>query len=109
MALVAVWGAWRQWRSKALSASRIFLWTVVASGPLGIIAVEAGWIVTEVGRQPWIIQGVMRTADAVTPATGVVAPLLLFAGIYLFLACIVVMLLIRQVESSPHVTEGASD
>jgi cytochrome d ubiquinol oxidase subunit I len=102
MALVAVWGAWRQWRSKALSASRIFLWTVVAAGPLGIIAVEAGWVVTEVGRQPWIIQGVMRTADAVTPATGVVAPLLLFAGIYLFLACIVVMLLIRQVEASPH-------
>ena len=50
--------------------------------PLGFIAIEAGWTVTEVGRQPWIIYGVMRTADAVTPMPGLVVPFLVFSLLY---------------------------
>jgi cytochrome d ubiquinol oxidase subunit I len=42
----------------------------VLASPLGLLAIEAGWTVTEVGRQPWIIQGVLRTAEAVTPMPG---------------------------------------
>jgi cytochrome d ubiquinol oxidase subunit I len=49
---------------------RRFLWLLACLTPLGFIAVEAGWTVTEVGRQPWIIYGVMRTADAVSPMPG---------------------------------------
>jgi cytochrome d ubiquinol oxidase subunit I len=49
--------------------NRLFLWFAASAGVLTYIAVEAGWIVTEVGRQPWIVYNIMRTEDAVT-ATG---------------------------------------
>jgi cytochrome d ubiquinol oxidase subunit I len=65
--------------------------------PAGFIAVEAGWVVTEVGRQPWIIQGVMRTADAVTPMPGLVIPFTIFTVLYCFLGVIVAWLLWAQI------------
>ncbi len=101
MIFVALWAAWRQWRSRSLANSRAFLWAVVAAAPLGFFALEAGWMVTELGRQPWIIQGVMRTADAVTPMPWLIVPFLAISLIYLVLAGAVVMLLIRQVRESP--------
>jgi cytochrome d ubiquinol oxidase subunit I len=61
--------------------------------PFGFIATEAGWTVTEVGRQPWVVQGVIRTADAVTPMPGLVVPMTIFALLYLGLAAIVVTLI----------------
>jgi cytochrome d ubiquinol oxidase subunit I len=75
----------------------------VASIPLGYIAIEAGWTVTEVGRQPWIIYGYMRTADAVTPMPGIVYSFYLFTAVYLSLAFIVTFLLYRQIKMVPHV------
>jgi cytochrome d ubiquinol oxidase subunit I len=103
MALVALWGAYQAWRRRSLPDSRWFLRAVVAASPLGLIAIEAGWTVTEVGRQPWIIQGVMRTAQAVTPMPGLKVPFITFTLIYIFLAAVVVWLLIRQVSESPRV------
>lgn len=69
--------------------------------PLGFIAVEAGWTVTEVGRQPWIIQGVMRTADAVTPMPGIIWSFYLFTLVYISLSVAVVFLLHRQIKMVP--------
>ncbi len=66
--------------------------------PLGFIAVEAGWTVTEVGRQPWIIYGIMRTADAVTPMPGIAYSFYLFTAIYASLAAFVVFMLYRQIK-----------
>jgi len=110
MALVALWGAYLAWRRKSLPDSRWFLRAVTAASPLGFIAIEAGWTVTEVGRQPWIIQGVMRTAQAVTPMPGLKIPFVTFTLIYIFLAAVVVWLLIRQVAESPRVyTEPAPE
>jgi cytochrome bd ubiquinol oxidase subunit I len=103
MALVALWGAYLAWRRKSLPDYRWFLRAVVAVSPLGLIAIEAGWTVTEVGRQPWIIHGVMRTAQAVTPVTGLKIPFVTFTLIYIFLAAVVVWLLIRQVAESPRI------
>jgi cytochrome bd ubiquinol oxidase subunit I len=103
MALVALWGAYLTWRHKSLPDSRWFLRAVAAASPLGLIAIEAGWTVTEVGRQPWIIQGVMRTAQAVTPMPGLKIPFVTFTLVYIFLAAVVVWLLIRQVAESPSV------
>jgi len=65
--------------------------------PVGFIAVEAGWIVTEVGRQPWIIYGIMKTKDAVTPMPGVQYPFYLITLIYLALTFIVILLMRRQI------------
>jgi cytochrome d ubiquinol oxidase subunit I len=101
---IAVWGLYLRWRRGTLTGSTMFLKTLVAATPLGVIAIESGWVVTEVGRQPWIIQGVMKTADAVTPMPGLVAPLILFTAIYVFLAVIVTLLLLRQFRGSPRFT-----
>jgi cytochrome d ubiquinol oxidase subunit I len=68
---------------------------LVLSAPLGFLALEAGWIVTEVGRQPWVIYGIMRTADAVTPAGGVGVSLAGFSLLYAGLGVTVVLLLRR--------------
>lgn len=65
--------------------------------PLGAVAIEAGWIVTEVGRQPWIIYGIVRTRDAVTPVPGMVYHFYLFVALYLGLAAATLWLLRRQI------------
>jgi cytochrome bd ubiquinol oxidase subunit I len=73
----------------------------VIAVPLGYIAIEAGWIVTEVGRQPWIISGVMLTKDAVTPMPGIVYSFYIFTAVYISLAFIVTFLLHRQIKMVP--------
>ena len=67
---------------RKLPTGRPFLWMVVAAGPLAAIGLEAGWVVTEVGRQPWIVQSVMRTREAVTDAPGLGWSLALSIAIY---------------------------
>lgn len=86
--------------AEPLDWPRWFLWLVVLASPAGFLAIETGWAVTELGRQPWIIYGVLRTAQAVTPMPGLWAPLLTFTLLYLFLAIMVIILLRRQVEDS---------
>jgi cytochrome d ubiquinol oxidase subunit I len=61
--------AWR--RRREIPSSPLFLWGAVAAGPAAVLALEAGWVVTEVGRQPWIVYGVMRVGDAVTRAPNI--------------------------------------
>ena len=101
MALVALVGAWLAWRHAALPDRRWYLRALVACGPLGFVAIEAGWTVTEVGRQPWIVQGVMRTAEAVTPVPGLLLPLVATSLLYLLLGFVVLELLRRQVFAGP--------
>ena len=105
LALVSLWAGWTALRGRDLAASRRLLQAIALAGPMGFIAIEAGWTVTEVGRQPWIIHGVLRTADAVTPMPGLVVPFLLFTLLYCFLGVIVVWLLYRQIIRSPSPAE----
>src|SRR5215218_4709806 len=108
MALVSAWALWRWWRGRgiaAVAANRMLLRALALATPMGFIAIEAGWTVTEVGRQPWIIQGVLRTADAVTPMPGLIVPFLLFTLLYCFLGVIVAWLLYRQIIRSPKSSE----
>jgi cytochrome d ubiquinol oxidase subunit I len=100
LALAAVAGAVLAWRRRGLPDQRWYLRLLVACSPLGLLALEAGWTVTEVGRQPWIIRGVMRTADAVTPMPGLVVPFTVFTLLYFVLGTVVVVLLKRQVFAS---------
>jgi cytochrome d ubiquinol oxidase subunit I len=69
--LLVLWYAIAYWRRRDVPANRLFLWIAASAGLLTYVAVEAGWIVTEVGRQPWIVYNVLRTSDAVTLADGV--------------------------------------
>jgi cytochrome bd ubiquinol oxidase subunit I len=105
LALVSLWAAWVTWRRRELGDDRRLLVAVALAAPMGFIAIEAGWIVTEVGRQPWIIYGVMRTADAVTPMPGLVYPFAVFTVLYCFLGVIVAWLLYRQIIRSPRPDE----
>lgn len=70
LALLAVWFGLVWWRRRDLPKTRWFLRIAAASGVLAIIALESGWIVTEVGRQPWVVYEYLRTADAATDTTG---------------------------------------
>jgi cytochrome d ubiquinol oxidase subunit I len=105
MAGLGLWGALLRWWRRTLFYSICFIHALVAAAPLGLIAVEAGWVVTEVGRQPWIIYGVMRTADAVTPMPGLTVTFALYSMLYLFLGTTVLFLLWRQVLRSPTQAE----
>jgi cytochrome d ubiquinol oxidase subunit I len=71
LALLGVVFVWFRVRRGTLPRSRWFLGAVVAAGPLSLVALLAGWVTTEVGRQPWVVYGVMRTSEAVTAARGV--------------------------------------
>ncbi len=101
MIFTAIVGLYFFYRNRSYYHTKWFLWLVILSSPMGFIAIEAGWFVTEVGRQPWIIYGVMKTADAVTPMPGLFYTFITFTSIYLFLAVIVMLLLIRQFRTSP--------
>ena len=68
---LGLWLAFSWWRKRDIPKSPWFLRAVAVSGVAAIVALECGWIVTEVGRQPWIVYEVMRTEDAVTDASGV--------------------------------------
>ena len=95
MAMVALtiwfWIAW--WRKKDDFISKRLGWSMVFAAPFGFLALEAGWMVTEVGRQPWVINGILRTADAVTPRGEVPTVFYSFAVLYIILAIAVIFLL----------------
>jgi cytochrome d ubiquinol oxidase subunit I len=100
MALLALIAGWIGLRRRRPPEDRRLLRALVLASPLGVIALEAGWLVTEVGRQPWIIQGVMRTRDAVTPMPGLAVPLAAITLVYAALGVIVISLLKRHVIST---------
>lgn len=118
MLLAAVGAAFLllRWRRPQLLTRRAVLGVIAACTPLGFIAVEAGWTVTEVGRQPWIIYGVMRTADAVSPMPGLqwsFFSILLVYGLLGAVTWFVVVRLIRaneRGETTPReLDESASE
>jgi len=87
---------WFAWKQHGVPDGKWLLRALVAAGPLGFLAIEAGWVVTELGRQPWIIYGVMRTKEAVTPMSKIAIPFLVFTLLYVFLSVLVIYLLRRQ-------------
>lgn len=94
----ALLGGFLWWRARPPPwAHRRFVALAPWLAPLGLVAIEAGWTVTEVGRQPWIIRGVMRTSEAVTPMPGLTVPLFTFTALYLVLGIVVIALLRRHV------------
>jgi cytochrome d ubiquinol oxidase subunit I len=96
------WGAWLLWRRKAFE-NRWFLRFAVAMGPAGFIAVLAGWMVTEIGRQPWLVQGVLRTADAVSPVTtgSVLTSLLVYISVYSVVFTAGALFILRLMAEGP--------
>jgi cytochrome d ubiquinol oxidase subunit I len=98
LSLLYVLGMWRKWR---FVMSKTYQWLIVLGGPLSIIAIETGWWLTEVGRQPWVLLGILRTEDAATTSGQVDTMLLLFAGLYLILGIGSVVVLTRMFRKNP--------
>ena len=105
LGLVAL-GGWLRWRGQLFDAP-IFLRLCQWASPLGFVAVIAGWCVTEVGRQPWTVYGLLRTAHSVSPSltsADVTLSLLGYAAVYLLIYPTGLILLLRLVRSGPRST-----
>ncbi len=89
-------GAWLAvvwWRKRDIPQTKWFLRGVAVSGLAAVVALECGWIVTEVGRQPWVVYNVMRTEDAVTQASGVWVTFVAVVTLYVVLGAVLVITL----------------
>ena len=106
LAMLAVGYLVTWWRRGRLPRSAWFYRAVVAAGPLSLVALIAGWVTTEVGRQPWVVYGIMRSADAVTDAGGLPVALVFLLLVYLSLTVAVVWLLRRLARRPPEVEVG---
>jgi cytochrome d ubiquinol oxidase subunit I len=91
------------WRRHRLPRSVWFYRAVMAAGPLSFVALISGWVTTEVGRQPWIVYGVMRTEQAVTSVNNLEVGYAVLVTVYVGLAAAVVWLL-RRLARRPEVT-----
>jgi cytochrome d ubiquinol oxidase subunit I len=104
-------GAWLlgSWvRGRRAPASCWFLRAAIVAGPAAVVAMESGWIVTEVGRQPWIVYEVMRTADAVNPAPGLYWGLVALVVVYTVLTSVTVFVLRRLARSNGNGATGVA-
>jgi cytochrome d ubiquinol oxidase subunit I len=106
---ITVVAAFLLWRGK-LFESRWMLWILMLATPFPFIANTAGWLTTELGRQPWIAYGLLRTEEGVSPLVSsgnVLFTLIGFAGMYLIMGLLYFVLMVREVAHGP-VTEGES-
>jgi len=101
MTLVVLLFLWYMWRGKGrLYRSRKLLALIVVAAPVAMLAIEHGWILNEVGRQPWILRGIMRTAEGATTSGHVDTMLIVFALLYLVLGITTVRVLSRMFRSN---------
>ncbi len=100
LALLGIAYLFTRFRRGRPPESRWFYRAVVAAGPLSFVALIAGWVTTEVGRQPWVVYGVMRTSQAVTGAGGVPVGYATLVVVYLGVAAAVVWIL-RRLAAAP--------
>jgi cytochrome d ubiquinol oxidase subunit I len=102
MLLLGLLSLWLRIRHR-LFRSRLFLRFAVAMGPAGLIAILAGWLTTEIGRQPWVVYGVMRTADAVSnhSALALTTSLLVFIVMYFTVFGTGIAYMLRLVGKGP--------
>lgn len=106
MLLLGTWAAWRRWRG-TLYARNWFLRFATWMGPSGLIAILAGWYTTEIGRQPWVVYGVMRTEDAVSNHSALVlsTTLIVFIVMYAIVFGTGISYMLKLVAKGPHPSE----
>jgi cytochrome d ubiquinol oxidase subunit I len=93
---LALWFVWIWWRSRAREPNRWFLRAVAVSGVVSIVSLESGWIVTEVGRQPWIVRNYMKVAQGATTNGGVWITFLVILAVYLTVGVTLVLVMRRM-------------
>jgi len=102
-------GAVLAWRRPEALFTGAYPRVVAFCGPLGLLAVEAGWVVTEMGRQPWIIHRVMRTSEAVTAVGGLAIPFAFFGAIYAALGISAALFLRKELADTPFFPVARAD
>ena len=108
MLLITVWGWWLAYRRRLYGAD-LYLRLCNYAIPVGYVAVTAGWVTTEAGRQPWVVYGFLRTADAVTPnlSTGdVTISLAMYVLVYAFVFGAGLYYLIKLVHAGPALMQA---
>ncbi|MDX1706557.1 cytochrome ubiquinol oxidase subunit I [Pseudidiomarina sp.] len=102
MLVIGIWSGVQRWRGK-LYDSPLLHRVAVLGAPMGFVAVIAGWVVTEVGRQPWVVYGLMRTADAASPIAreGVAGSLLAFIVVYFLVFGAGTFYILRKMAGNP--------
>jgi cytochrome d ubiquinol oxidase subunit I len=106
MAVAAAWFWWLRWRSGRVPVGRLPLVLIALAAPFGIIALESGWMVTEFGRQPWVVRGFLRTSEAVTPHGGLMLVFGSFLLVYLALTASIFRLWLRPARRSDSGAAG---
>ena len=107
---ITVVAAFLLWRRK-LFESRWMLWILMLATPFPFIANTAGWLTAELGRQPWLVYGLLRTQEGVSPLVSsgnVLFTLIGFAGMYLIMGLLYFVLMVREVAHGPEVDEEPS-
>jgi cytochrome d ubiquinol oxidase subunit I len=102
LALLGLWFLWARWRRGALPRTAWFYRLVVVAGPASLVALIAGWFVTEVGRQPWIVYELMRVEEAVTGAEGIPVGYATLVVVYLGLFSVALYMLRRLARRPPE-------
>jgi cytochrome d ubiquinol oxidase subunit I len=95
--LIALWGLWHSWR-RTLATSRVFLWVAVWGAILPFLMNTAGWFLTESGRQPWIVQGIMLTKNGISPTLSTAwlwTSLIIFVALYAIFFTVDLILMLR--------------
>jgi cytochrome d ubiquinol oxidase subunit I len=87
------WALLSWWRRRALPGQRWFWWLAAACGPAALVAMECGWVVTEVGRQPWVVYKLLTTAQAATTNRGVITSLTAVIVLYAVLGVATILIL----------------
>jgi cytochrome d ubiquinol oxidase subunit I len=103
--LAGLWALWVWWRRRALPRQQWFWWLGIACGPAALVAMECGWIVTEVGRQPWVVYNLMTTSQAATTNGGVIDTLTAVIVLYAVLGVatvVILRMLARRWRAGPH-------
>ncbi|MGH7922558.1 MAG: cytochrome ubiquinol oxidase subunit I, partial [Candidatus Dormibacteraceae bacterium] len=109
--LVALAGLLLFWKRR-LDRWRLYWWVAILTVPTPFIAVTTGWIYTEMGRQPWTVFGLLKTAQSVTPSAGVTSVVISLAGfmaLYLLLGLVELYLLWRGIKSGPPTEEQLTE
>jgi len=94
MSVASGWFWWLRWRQGEVTVERKPLFLLLLASPFGMIALESGWMVTEFGRQPWVVQGYLRTTQGVTPHGGIFLVFTTFLLVYLALTVGILRLLL---------------
>ena len=107
--LLGLWFAWSWWKKRDIPQNPWFLKAVAVSGAGAIVALWSGWIVTEVGRQPWIVNGYMKTSEAVTDANGIWGAFIFTLLLYAAIGTIAILVLRRMSKNWREGGEGTAE